>query len=154
MSVLGLLWPLNINWFSLNNVSCDNHEKVLCLYLVFSIDNKMTNKKYHTVGTIPKSIIKIIEWGKNDCCLTSSQVCSITAIYLYCDQVSKSIYHMLGKGWYCCGQCMEVLINTSKIDDKWLRYENAALHLATSTTSRVEMLQVAFNVQQRGIPKA
>ena len=30
------------------------------------IKNNMKNKKYHTVGPIPKSIIKIIEIGKID----------------------------------------------------------------------------------------
>jgi len=29
-------------------------------------DNKIKNKEYHTVGTIPKSNIKIVERGKID----------------------------------------------------------------------------------------
>jgi hypothetical protein len=32
--------------------------------MIESIVNKMTNKQYHTVGTIPKSNIKIVERGK------------------------------------------------------------------------------------------
>ena len=32
--------------------------------LVLDSENKMKNEKYHTVGTIPKSNIKIVERGK------------------------------------------------------------------------------------------
>jgi len=31
-----------------------------------NVTNKMKNKKYHTVGTIPKSNIKFVERGKID----------------------------------------------------------------------------------------
>jgi hypothetical protein len=31
-----------------------------------NVTNKLKNKKYHTVGTVPKSNIKIIERGKID----------------------------------------------------------------------------------------
>jgi hypothetical protein len=32
----------------------------------------MKNEKYHTVGTIPRSNIKIVEWGKID--YTNTQI--------------------------------------------------------------------------------
>jgi len=37
---------------------------ILIYGLALDSDNKMKNKKYHFVGTIPKSNIKIVERGK------------------------------------------------------------------------------------------
>jgi len=38
----------------------------MILILLFTVSNKMKKKKYHTVGTIPKSNRKIVERGKID----------------------------------------------------------------------------------------
>jgi hypothetical protein len=40
--------------------------------------NKMKNKKYHTVGTIPKSNIKIAERGKIDTTISQIHVRSLS----------------------------------------------------------------------------
>jgi hypothetical protein len=50
--------------FNLDSIPLVNHKKVVVRKMSELTDNKMKNKnKYHTVGPIPKSNIKIIERG-------------------------------------------------------------------------------------------
>jgi hypothetical protein len=58
---------------------------ILSSYITFSTRqnrecNKMKNKKYHTVGKLPKSNIKIIERGKMDFSNTQIQDHSILPV--------------------------------------------------------------------------
>ena len=39
---------------------------ILKLHCLSNVDNKMKNKKYHTVGRIPKTSSKMVERGKID----------------------------------------------------------------------------------------
>jgi hypothetical protein len=52
-------------------------ENILVLY------NKIKNKKYHTVGTVPKSNKKIVERGKIDTFSTQIHVRSLTFLAWY-----------------------------------------------------------------------